>query len=42
MGAKFGLMFGAIGLFALVFAAILLLASRVRGAPPSVSRPVRS
>ena len=31
MGAKFGLMFGAIGLFALVFAAILLLASRVRG-----------
>jgi len=31
MGAKFGLMFGAIGLFGLVFAGILLLASRVRG-----------
>lgn len=31
MGAKFGLMFGAIALFALVFAGILLLASRVGG-----------
>lgn len=31
MGAKFGLMFDAIGLFGLVFAGILLLASRVRG-----------
>ena len=31
MGAKFGLMFGAIGLFGFVFAGILLLASRVRG-----------
>jgi alpha-glucoside transport system permease protein len=31
MGAKFGLMFGAIGLFVLVFAGILLVASRVKG-----------